>query len=1057
MENVRGTIPSGTVTFLFTDIEGSTKLWDTRKDEMSRAVARHDAIMRETIEAHSGYVFKTVGDAFCASFAGAAQGLDAALEIRRRLGAVDWGQCPVRVRIGLHSGLAYERDGDYFGQPLNRTARLSSAGSGGQILISSAVKELLVDALPAGVTLKELGVHRLKDLASPERIWQVDEQGSAVEFPPIRTLDSRPNNLPLLLTPFIGREKERVEVGTLLESARLLTLFGPGGSGKTRLALECAAGALDLHTDGVWFVDLSVCSSGGEVMQAVGGSLGIRTDRSRTTEESLLTRLRDADTLIVLDNCEHVVDACARLAERLLSGCGGVRILATSRESLLVSGEVTYLLKPMDVPIHGDKAWTPEGLTQFEAVRLFIDRAVSVRRDFRVDEATAPFIADICSRLDGIPLGIELAAAQLRYMTIRDLSEKLKVSFSFLKSGSRAAVQRQSTLSALLDWSWKLVSDDERNAWQAASLFRGSFSRAALESVAGSSVAAALEGLLLKSVIRLSGDPARESRFAMLDIVRMYGLERLRAGGSYLPVLTYFLEWASVASRRFALENTCTLMRAECADLEQDLPSLGEAITLGLQEDTLVQRSADVFVSLLDYLWSGRSSLEQSAVLHGRVSARRSELDERSRAALQGWEVREKLWRTRRPEELFSAIDDAVTAAQRAGDYYLEASLIGVQFTVRLIANDFGAAIRQAVELLAFARAHRMVHRQCEALSAIALCILASAHMGKDLHPSEFWIILPPDMDLGDPPATSRAAAIRCWEACLAFAEKIGNLQMKAEALIGLGDSCSEERAWERARSSYTDAINVSRLIGHPLNELQARRGLGVVESMMGNYEGAVALLGESLGLCRTIGDYPNLMETTLEILEAQIRAERWVEALATALHAAGTVEVGSVWEDAILRRLALCQVRMSLLADAEKTLRQVIKVRRALKERLRRISAWVTVMLATILTVRHPGSPLPAVAAGYAMAIYQAELSPSKEPGGNSMAGWQWPAELGWGSPDRIDWSQAVSEGTGLRKLLLAIDGSYIDPDRAVQINKGRDMDGDALDDQLLAALDVG
>jgi class 3 adenylate cyclase len=270
MEDDQSARPSGTVTFLFTDIEGSTRLWESNRDEMSKAVALHDRMLKDIINRHHGYVFKTVGDAFCAAFRGAAPALEAALAIGNSLAKIDWRSCPVRVRMGLHAGLAEERDNDYFGQALNRTARLMAAGSGSQILVSAAVKELLADSLMKGVSLRDLGLRRLKDLSSPEHIWQVDQEGKAVDFPPLRTLDLRPNNLPIQTTEFIGRERERKEITGILSSARLVTLFGPGGTGKTRLCLECAADLLDAYHDGVWFIDLAPVGSGELVATAIG-------------------------------------------------------------------------------------------------------------------------------------------------------------------------------------------------------------------------------------------------------------------------------------------------------------------------------------------------------------------------------------------------------------------------------------------------------------------------------------------------------------------------------------------------------------------------------------------------------------------------------------------------------------------------------------------------------------------------------------------------------------------------------------------------------------------
>ncbi|MBI1800387.1 MAG: adenylate/guanylate cyclase domain-containing protein, partial [Chloroflexi bacterium] len=334
--------PSGTVTFLFTDIEGSTRLWQQQPDTMRAAVARHDALLRRAIEAHDGFIVKTTGDGVLAAFATALAALAACLAAQRAVLTESWGETPIRVRMGMHTGTAEERDGDYFGPALNRAARLMAAGHGGQILLSLATQELVRDSLPPQVALRDLGERRLKDLIRPERVFQVLAPDLPQDFPPLKTLDARPNNLPVQLTSFVGREREMQAIKAALAKTRLLTLTGSGGAGKTRLALQVAADRVDDFAHGVWLVELAALSDARLVPQAVATVLDVQEEARRPLVGTLAAYLKERELLIVLDNCEHLVEACARLADTLLRAAPGLKIVATSREGLNVAGETVY-------------------------------------------------------------------------------------------------------------------------------------------------------------------------------------------------------------------------------------------------------------------------------------------------------------------------------------------------------------------------------------------------------------------------------------------------------------------------------------------------------------------------------------------------------------------------------------------------------------------------------------------------------------------------------------------------------------------------------------------
>ncbi|HKU66877.1 MAG TPA: adenylate/guanylate cyclase domain-containing protein, partial [Candidatus Baltobacteraceae bacterium] len=409
--------PTGTVTFLFSDIEGSTTRWDADRDAMTVAVARHDAVMRAALEAHGGYVFKTMGDAFCAAFAMAGEAAIAALDAQRALAAEDFSAVGgVRVRMAVHTGTADERDGDYFGPTVNRVARLLAVGHGGQVLVSGAAAELLRGGASGQSSLRDLGEHRLKDLAQPEHIYQLVASDVPQEFPALRSLDVLPNNLPPQLTSFVGREHVVAEIKGLIESHRLVTLVGSGGAGKTRCAIQVGAELLDGSGDGVWLVELAPAADQHFVVNAIAQALNVQEQPNRPLLDTLVAYLKRKRLLLVLDNCEHVIDEVRRVVASMLQNSLEVRILATSREPLNISGEATYRMPSLAVPDTAELLRAEEA-SRFGAVQLFVERALLSNNRFGLTEENAPHVAEICRRLDGIPLAIELAAARVKVLS----------------------------------------------------------------------------------------------------------------------------------------------------------------------------------------------------------------------------------------------------------------------------------------------------------------------------------------------------------------------------------------------------------------------------------------------------------------------------------------------------------------------------------------------------------------------------------------------------------------------------------------------------------------
>ncbi len=539
------TLPSGTITFLFTDIEGSTRLWEEHPDAMRAALARHDALLREEIARYNGHLFKTVGDAVYAAFADPLVAMGAALAAQQRLFATSW-DVPggVRVRMAVHTGAAESQDGDYVGPTLNRIARLLSAGHGGQILLSETTRALIEGALPAGVTVRDHGRHRLKDLAQPERIFQLIAPGLPDVFPPLRTLDAFPNNLPRQLTSFVGREREMEEVAALVPATQLVTLTGPGGSGKTRLALQVAADLVEAFADGVWLVGLEALTDPALVEPAIASVLGVRDQIHRPLLDTLTDFLRPRSLLLLLDNCEHLLTPSARVAESLLRACPHLRLLATSQERLGVPGEVVYPVLSLSVPDPRHPA-IPEQLTHFAAVRLFVERAALSQPRFALTRENAPAVAQVVHRLDGIPLAIELAAARVKVLAAEQIAARLDDRFRLLTAGSRTEMPRHQTLRAVLDWSYELLSDEERAILRHLAVFAGGFTLEAAEAICGER-AAQIDVLdLLGRLVEKSWVVFEEEapRYRLLETVRLYGQELLRAAGEEAAAHRRHRDW----------------------------------------------------------------------------------------------------------------------------------------------------------------------------------------------------------------------------------------------------------------------------------------------------------------------------------------------------------------------------------------------------------------------------------------------------------------------------------------------------------------------------------
>jgi predicted ATPase/class 3 adenylate cyclase/DNA-binding CsgD family transcriptional regulator len=546
-------LPTGTVTFLLTDVEHSTASWEAAPEAMAKAISRHYEILADAVGSHRGVrpVEQGEGDSIVAAFSRGVDAVAAALSAQQLLAQETWPEGgDLRVRMALHTGDAQLRDAfNYYGPTVIRTARLRALAHGGQTIASRATRDLVAEGLPHGASWRDLGSHRLKDLGRPEHVFQLCHVELPDTFPALAGLDSTRNNLPAQLTTFVGRERELAEAGALIDEHRLVTLTGSGGCGKTRLALQPAAERTDRFPSGVWYVELATLAGSGTVARQVADVLRVPEDPERSLLDVLAQRLTDDRVLLVLDNCEHLLDDCAVLVDTLSRQSADLAIIATSRQPLDVPGEVVWRVPSMTVPAHAASD-ALEAVGACDAVRLFCDRAARGRPGFALSAGNAGAIATICDRVDGIPLAIELAAARVRTMALEEIVEGLDNRFHLLTGGSRTLVPRQQTLEASVDWSYDLLTEHEQRVFVALSVFSAPFTAEAAAAVSGTDPVAtrdSLAALVDRSLIQLDDDRV-PARYRYLETVKAYGRARLREGGDDESTrdrhLGYFLDAA---------------------------------------------------------------------------------------------------------------------------------------------------------------------------------------------------------------------------------------------------------------------------------------------------------------------------------------------------------------------------------------------------------------------------------------------------------------------------------------------------------------------------------
>ena len=849
-------IPTGTVTFLFTDIESSTHLWEHYPEWMRGAFARQETILRTAIAAHQGYPYKMIGDAFQVAFATALEGVFAALEAQRALTAEPWGEPgPLRVRMALHTGVTEERGDDYVGPALNRAARLMSIAAGGQTLLSSATTELVRDQLPQGAILHDLGEHRLKDLTRPEHVFQLSSPGLPSDFPPLRSLNTLPNNLPIQLTSFIGREGEMAEAKRLLATTRLLTLTGPGGTGKTRLSLQLAADVLDVFPDGVWLAELAPLSDPALVPQTVASVLGVREQPGRLLVDTLIDYLRSKSLLLILDNCEHLIDACAQLVTSLLSACPRLKILPSSREALGIGGETIYRVPSLSLP--EARHSTPEALIQCEAARLFVERAQAAQPRFTLTKHNLNATIQICRRLDGIPLALELAAARLRLFTVEQIAMRLDDRFRLLTGGSRSALPRHQTLGALIDWSFDLLPEGEQVALRRLSVFAGGWTFEAAEAVIGPEALDLLSHLVDKSLV-VAEEHEEQRRYRLLETIRQYARDKLLEWGEAPTVrdlhLETYLHLAVEAEPR--LEGPEMLRWLDRLEAELDNFRAAMEWALDRKPEAALQLAAS-----LRWFWQSRGSLAEGrrwlrdSLAHFEALSPVEGEARRGRLALRAKGLAAAGTMAFAMGELHAArtlLEESAALARETGEQRTLGSALGMLGFAVVWLGDAAAADAVIEEGL----------RLCQATNDRRDIIAIKTVQG----------VLATQLK-GD-----FAAAQAYLEETMQLLRELGNPWLTATSIMGFGAMMAYKGNYTEAIAHFEEGETLFRQLGdrHMVIAMQSERAH--IERRLGHYSQAVALYSKTLSGWQETGNRAALaheLECFAFIASAQSQAPR--------------------------------------------------------------------------------------------------------------------------------------------------------------------------------------
>lgn len=880
-ESTAPPLASGTLTMLLTDVEGSTILWTERPDAMRAAMERHHAIAHEVITQYGGYrpPDQGEGDSLFAVFARASDAVGCALDLQRRFSAERWPEgADLRVRLAVHTGEIELRDDqrNYFGVAISHCARLRAAGHGGQVLLSEATHSLVGAVLPQGATVRDLGMHRFKDLSSPARVFQLDLPDVRADFAPLRSLDAHLHNLPAQLTSFIGRELEMEDVKRLLTERRLVTLVGVGGTGKTRLAAQVAADLLDRFGDGVRLVALASVTDEALVPHAVATALGVREQPDQPIHTTLTLALAAQQMLLILDNCEHLIDSCARLADRLLRECPKVRILATSREPLGIDGEVTWPVPSLTVP-QADPPPPFERLVQYGSIRLFAERAAAVSPSFKLSRETAPAVVLICARLDGIPLALELAAVRVKVLSVQQIAARLDDRFRLLAGGRRVGEERHQTLRALVDWSYDLLSELERRLFNRLTVFAGGFGVEAAESVCAGeglsphAVLDLLSQLVDKSLVVADPERGGEVRYRLLDTLQQYGAEKLRESGEEWLIRRRHTAWGLDLAERAESEVGGAEGAAWATRLRTERDNLRAALDRSKLDD-----APETTLRLAGALWwfwetegdwtEGRRQLDavlattadaaaplRLKVIHGAATLADSQGDRPRATAL---------------------LEQAVRLHRELGDHVGLAFALNRQGQIAFREGNFDRASTYLDESLALFRTIGDPVLVADALETLGMV----AHRRGDAERAT--VLLQEGLELfrglGDKRGmasalrgladlaqdrTDYARAGALAEESAALFRDIGDVYGLGSVLYIMANAAVERGDFERAEQLITYGLGEKRKAGDKEAVADSLRDLAVIVQRRKDYGRAVSLWKESLMLHQELGSAPRTID----------------------------------------------------------------------------------------------------------------------------------------------------------------------------------------------------
>jgi predicted ATPase/class 3 adenylate cyclase/Tfp pilus assembly protein PilF len=863
-------LPSGTVTFLMTDVEGSTRQWESHQQDMRVATETLNEILYNAIERANGSrpEEQGEGDSVVGAFSRATDAVSCALDIQQTLHNERWpDEISIRVRIGIHTGEVQLRgQRNYFGPPLNRCARLRGLAHGGQTLVSLATEQLVRGSLPKGAYLRDLGPQRMKDLSQPERVFQLCHSDLPDEFPPLRSLEGLPNNLPVQLTSFVGREGDMADVRNLISASRLVTLTGAAGCGKTRLAVQVAADLVDEFEDGVWFVDLAAITDPALVPHTTAAALTVQEEPRRPMLETLIDHLRSRRILLLFDNCEHLLAACTELAGALLKTCPNMVIVATSREPLGVAGETSWRVPSLPIPKPNGQVSQDE-LIEHEGTRLFMERALAVASDFRVDRDEAIAVGQICRRLDGIPLAIELAAAHVDVLTCEQIASRLDDQFRILTGGARTALERQQTMRAAVEWSYELLSDSEREVLDRLSVFVGGFSLEAAEEVCAESsdssdVLRLLSSLVRKSLV-ISERRPHAVRYRLLETIKQYARDRLRESGEGAEVRARHKDWYIGLAKRAEPELTEGGKQAEwMALLEEEHDNLRAALEWSVSEKD--PEPAALLSSALYWFWYVRGYAGEGRRWFSRVIERSEQLPQDLRAKVlnaagtlawahhdhkaaiplleESLEIRRKLDDQNgvaQSQGILGNVHDSLGDDEKAARFWQEsleirrrtgekrgaAAVLGNLANLKTRAGDFEGALKSYEEGLTLNREVGDRHNE-----ALVLFNTGNVWGAQDEH----------------------AKARHYYEESLGIARELGASQLTLFCLALLGNLAFNQGDYEAARTYWQESGEMSGQAEQVFGETITRAALAYLD---GNYEEGRKLCERAAAVSRESGE----------------------------------------------------------------------------------------------------------------------------------------------------------------------------------------------------------